>query len=120
MRTRILAAVLFGVVGVAANCAANPDGPVGSVVLTPKYMRDTGGIFQGDQGLNWRLGMELAIPVNRYLTLQGDVARVHYEMLGVQNVPSAIVGSRLKTDLGVSLRIYIPFTPEARQKLDDR
>ena len=119
---RIGIIVLFFGTVLAPVALANPDGPVGSVVLVSRYVGDSGEEVDSAEQTNWQFGIGLEVPVSSFLTLGLEAGRVHYQMLGGSTSepgPSEFVtiGSRLRTHFGVSARLFIPFTKAAREAL---
>lgn len=114
--------LLCGMTALAPVALANPDGPVGSMILVSRYVGDSGEAVDSAEQTNWQFGIGLEVPVSSFLTLGFEAGRVHYQTLaGSTSEPGpsefVTIGSRLRTHFGVSARLFIPFTKAAREAL---
>ena len=106
---------------------ANPDGPVGSVILEPRFVRD-----DQSAGSSWtdqEVGAAIIVPVHRFLTLSVGASQVKVQGNFVLdsaggagparsvNGGSLTVGDHQQTNFSVSARVYIPITRSARDRL---
>ena len=135
MKVLVLIALLLAV-GWTSPSHANPDGPLGTLVLVPRYVRDSGPptatdyrgvVFEKKEHTNWLAGVTVEIPVASFLTVGFEATRIHYAQLDgeveIVAPPSgdygyARIGSSMRTNLGISMRIYIPFMSGARAGLE--
>ena len=101
------------------TAAANPDAPVGTIILEPQYVRDDKGT--SDHGdLNSTLGMRVAVPVSSYLTIRAGVYSVQYsQRFGNADTAGSFVfvSSLHRTNFELSARVYIPLTSKAERVL---
>jgi len=86
-------------------CVANPDGPVGSIVLDPNVsFTDKGG---GNTDHNSVVGLDVLIPAGSYGTVR----------FGVEGGNLEIDRDRNRVRFIFSLRLYLPITKGANDKL---